>query len=468
MADHRLKELRGTSRRNFLRWSATAAACLGLERSRLLNVINDSAGSAAADMAACNSTNRHIHVLEGTGGLSNWTLAFPYPSIIKTNNQQLSHYAINQGKDAAGFDHQFAYHPDAPWQQNTNWKISAFLGARNQTHTDDPDSSLAVMNNAMLASAAAIQQANPTLVPVLAVGGFDPRTFGTAPGAPQVANVPGPNQLVGLFNSEASRALLQGDTNGPMQEAYFKAFLNLNAAAGRTTVAKQYATAKLSMNLLAKNLSSQLTPTAGDLQLMGIDDNSPTAVQNIGRSMITTMKAFSLGLTSMLMVRGFNNDPHGMFAGGNGDAMRVGGALSKMLDGLQALGKSLQDPGCTTKSLADSLVFSISGDTYKQPFNRDGWDDGTPSGSNLLYVMGAGYIKTGWFGELVNNGTAKPWDVATGNTSNANFDDVRTQLGAAATAAALFAVAKGDMRRVGDFYNGPAIDNIVNLNVTGT
>ena len=33
--------------------------------------------------------------------------------------------------------------------------------------------------------------------------------------------------------------------------------------------------------------------------------------------------------------------------------------------------------------------------------------------------------------------------------------------------AALFAVAKGDMRRVRDFYNGAAIDAIVNLNVTG-
>jgi hypothetical protein len=40
-------------------------------------------------------------------------------------------------------------------------------------------------------------------------------------------------------------------------------------------------------------------------------------------------------------------------------------------------------------------------------------------------------------------------------------------LGGAAAAAALFAVAKGDMRRVRDFYSGPAIDGIVNLNVTG-
>jgi hypothetical protein len=469
MADQRLKELRGASRRDFLRWSATAAACLGLERSRLLNVLNDTAGTAAADMAACSTTNRHIHVLEGTGGLANWTLAFPVPAVIKGTDQNAAHYAIGKGVDATGYDRPFAYGPDSPWQTNSTWKVSAFLGGNNQTHTDDPDSTLKVGNNGMIASAAAIQQANPTLIPVLTVGGFQGGTvFGSAPGAPGVAGVPGPNQLVGLFNSQASRALLQGGTNGAMQESYYKAFLGLNAAAGRGTLTKAYATGKLSMNLLAKNLSDQLTPTAGDLALFGIDGNSPSAVQNMSRAMITTTKAFSLGLTSMLVVRGFNNDPHGLFAGGNGDAANVGASMGKMLNGLYALGKSLQDPSCSSKTLADALVFSVSGDTFKTPFDRNGWNDGTPNGSNLLYVMGAGQIKSGWFGELVDQNTVNAWDIATGNTNaKLDFNQARGDLAAAGGAAALFAVAKGDMRRVRDFYNGPDISGIVNLNVTG-
>jgi hypothetical protein len=317
----------------------------------------------------------------------------------------------------------------------------------------------------MLASAAAIQQANPTLLPVLTVGGIQ---FGTAPGAPQVAAVGAPNQLVGLFNSQASRALLQGETNGPLAESYYKAFLGLNAAAGRTTVAKTYATGKISMNLLAKNLSDQLTPTQADLQLFGIDGQTPGAVQTMSRSMITAMKAFSLGLSSMLVMRGFNNDPHGMFGGGNAQAANVGRSIGRMMNGLYQLGKSMQDPGCSSKTLADALVLSVSGDTFKQPFNRDGWDDGTPGGANLLYVMGAGQVKTGWFGELVNGNTVRGWDIATGNTDpNQNFQQARGALGSAAAAATLFAVAKGDMRRVRDFYNGAPIDAIVNLNVTG-
>ena len=62
MIDPRLKDLRGTSRRDFMRWAGTVAACLGLERSRLLNFLSDTAGTAMADSAACASTNRNIHI----------------------------------------------------------------------------------------------------------------------------------------------------------------------------------------------------------------------------------------------------------------------------------------------------------------------------------------------------------------------------------------------------------------------
>lgn len=460
MADQRLKDLRGNSRRDFLRWSATVAACLGLERARFLNALNDSAGSAAADTAACASTNRNIHVVDGQGGLSNWTLAFPLPAVINGTNAQYSHYALGKGVAAQGYDKEYFYGPDSPWQTDSKWKVSAFVAGNNETHTATPASVVNFGANSMLASMAAVQQANPTLLPVLTVGGIQ---FGAAPGAPAVAAVGAPNQLIDLFNSAASRALLQAPESGALAEAYYKAFLGLNAAAGRTTVAKQYGVGKVSMNLLSKNLSAQLTPTQGDLDLFGIAGNTPGAVQNMARAMITTVRAFSLGLTSMLVMRGFNNDPHGLFAGGDAQPMAVGQALGKMMNGLYNFAKSRQDPACSAKTLADSLVFSVSGDTYKAPFNRGGWGDGTPQNTNLLYVMGSGYVKSGWFGSVTPGGV-QGWDPGTGNTGGAYQGGM---LGGAAAAAALYAVAKGDMRRVRDFYTGPAIDGVVNLNVTG-
>ena len=205
MVDQRLKELRGPGRREFLRWSATVAACLGLERARFLNVLGDTAGTAAADTAACANTNRLISIVDGNGGLSNWTQVFPFAKVIGSTNAAYSHYALGKGVAATGYDKPYSYAPDSPWQTNSKWKMSAFVAGNNETHTAAPASAISLGANGMLASAAAIQQANPTLLPVLAVGGIQ---FGAAPGAPAVAAVGAANQLVDLFNSAASQALL--------------------------------------------------------------------------------------------------------------------------------------------------------------------------------------------------------------------------------------------------------------------
>lgn len=463
MVDQRLKDLRGTNRRDFLRWSATVAACLGLERSRFLNVLSDTAGTAAADSAACASVARFIGIVDGNGGLSNWTQIFPLTKVIGGTNAQFSHYALGKGVAGTGYDKAWTNGPDTPWQTNSKWKMSAFFAGNNETHTGTPASAASLGPNSMLASIAAIQQAAPSLLPVLTVGNI---AFGGAPGAPAVAAVNTAADLIGLFNSAASRALLQTPEAGGLSEAYYKAFLGLNASAGRTTTVKSHNVGKVSMKLLGQNLSAQLTPTTADEAMFGITATTPTAVQNMARSMITTLKAFSLGLTSAMIVSGFRDDPHGLFAGGDAAAMAKAQAMGKMMNGLHDLAKSKQDPACSAKSLADNLVLTVHGDTWKSPFNRNGWGDGTPMGSNLLYVMGAGYTKTGWFGDSTDNQTATGWDPATGNTGGA-YTGRGAALGASAAAAALFAVSKGDMRRVRDFYNGPAIDGVVNLNVTG-
>lgn len=463
MVDSRLKELRGPGRREFLRWSATVAACLGLERARFLNVLGDTGGVALADTAACASTNRHIHVTDGNGGVANWTQNFPFTKVIGSTNAQYSHYALGKGTPGTGYDKLWTNAPDTPWQTNSKWKVTAFVAGNNETHTAAPASAISLGANSMLASAAAIQQANPTLLPVLAVGGIQ---FGTAPGAPAVAAVGAANQLIDLFNSAASKALLQAPENGGLAEAYYKAFIGLNAAAGRTTIAKQYGVGKVSMNLLSKNLSTQLTPTAADLALFGITGTTPGAVTQMANAMITTVRAFSLGLTSMLVMRGFNNDPHGMFAAGDAAAMATAQAVGKMLNGLHDFAKSKADPSCSAKTLADSIVFSVSGDTFKAPFARNGWGDGTPNGSNVLYIQGGGHLKTGWFGDMDPTAGAVGWDQATGTTSGA-YTGRGAELGASAAAALLYAVSKGDARRVRDFYNGKPIDGVVNINVTG-
>ena len=463
MVDERLKDLRGPGRRQFLRWAGTAAAALGVERSRFMNFINDTAGTAAADTAV-SRTAYTIMLAETNGGLANLTQIFPYDTVINGTNAAFAHYALGKGIPSKGYDNPYTFAPDSPFQDG-RWKMTAFLAGNDEAHTANPVSSNSVGQNSMIASAAAIQQVNPTLLPVLQVGSM---VYGTAPGAPAVAQVGAAAGLVDLFNSQASKALLSTPENAALSESYTKAFMGLNAAAGRTTSIKGYATAKVAANLLGRNLAAQLTPTPADQTMLGLSAASPTAISNMGNAAITALKAFSMGLSSMVILPGFRNDPHGMFAGGDAAAAAVAMAYGKMFDGIYNMSKALVDPSGSGKSLADLIVLGMFGDTPKDGTQRSGWPDGVANGHNVMYVMGNGALKTGWIGKLdAATRTAQGWDQSTGVTGGA-YQGRGAELGASAGAGLLYAVTRGDLRRVQDFYNGPAISGIINVNLTGT
>ena len=94
MVDQRLKELRGPGRREFLKWSATVAACLGIERSRFLNVVGETAGTAAADSASCANTNLAFNIAAGNGGLANFTQVFPFTKVIASTSAMAKMFDI--------------------------------------------------------------------------------------------------------------------------------------------------------------------------------------------------------------------------------------------------------------------------------------------------------------------------------------------------------------------------------------
>ena len=68
-----------------------------------------------------------------------------------------------------------------------------------------------------------------------------------------------------------------------------------------------------------------------------------------------------------------------------------------------------------------------------------------------------GWLKTGWFGGVMRDGAVRGYDPATG----AENGTASAQLAGAASAAVAFAIAKGDMRRVGDFARGVNIQGLV-------
>jgi hypothetical protein len=457
MVIERLKNLDGTSRRNFLRFTAAAGAVFALDRAKVLDVISDTAGVAMAD-ESCATTMRSVHIVAGDGGFAWFTLLFPHTEIATSTDPDFAFHAKGKAVKATDTDKPFYFAPETPWQSMDKGKrISAFMAGQNQTHTPTPGSAATLGGGqSMLASVAAIQRSTPSLLPVI---GVNPINFGAAPGAPDIATVGNADGMVQLFNSAASQMILSKPKDAALFEAYYKAFAAFDKAADRPTWARSLRTGKASANFLGKNLASQLQPTADDLNRFGIDGGTPTKLSEIGRALITATKAFKLGLTQSLILPAMRDDPHGAFNNMNNLQMTVK-SLGHMLDQFLADLGDVQDPLCSSRTMADDVVLTIHGDTPKDPRNMNGWPDGTPGNSNWLYVMGNGYLKTGWFGGVRADGSVDGFDPTTGKDMP---NQPSTATSAAAGAAVAFAVAKGDMKRVRDFYTGPGLDGIVNL-----
>jgi hypothetical protein len=444
MIDQRLKDLRGGSRRSFLKWSAAVAAAIGLDRARYLNVLGESAGVAMADTAACGGTARSVHIIGDNGGLAWFTQLFPYPGVANAKPQGAALYAPASAK-AAMTDKPLVYATDSPFQMlPPDKQMTVFVAGVNQTHTKTPTSGLQLGNNGLLAAVSAIQSATPSLLPVMAINPF---TFGTAPGAASPATVANAAGLVDLFNSAASQTLLANPTDASLGEAYFKAFLDLNAAAPRGGVTKAYATGRVASNLLAKNLSAELAVSAADQARYGLTAGTPSSISEIGNALCTAVKAFKLGLTSSLILPAMQDDPHGAFQNMATLAANVK-ALGAIFNAFMADAMAAPDPaGCPGNTLGDSIVMTITGDTPKDALTSQGWPDGTQGNHNLLMVYGNGYLKTGWFGDMDDQGNVTTWDPTTGGAGTQSS----AALGSPAGAAVAYAVAKGDSRRVSDF-----------------
>ena len=447
MADAKLKDLRGPGRRQFIKWTTAVAATLGVGRSRFLDVLSDRAGVAMADTAACALTAKSVHIIGDNGGLSWFTQLFPYPAYAMAKNPAYAYYA-STATMAKGTNNPLVYAPDSPFQKlPANRQMTVMVAGTNQTHTFTPSSGLTMGNTGLVAACASIQATTPTLLPVMAV---NPYVYGAAPGAPQPASVSSSAGLVGLFNSVASQTLLATPQNAGLDAAYMNAFMALNSIASRPSVATGYNTARVATGLLGKNLGPQLTPTAADDARYGITATTYAPIVEIAHSLCTAAKAFGLGLTSCLVIPAMQDDPHTAFQDMATLATNVQ-TLGMVLDAFIADCMALPDPaGCTGKTLADSLVMTITGDTPKDCSTASGWPDNTAGNHNLVYVWGSGWLKTGWFGNLDTSGNLTTWDPTTGQSVSATTQPSQN-LGTPAAAAVTFAVAKGDVRTVQNF-----------------
>jgi hypothetical protein len=444
------------TRRSLIKWGLAAGAALGVARWKVYEVLEKAGGTALAADAACHPTMRSVHIVAGNGGFAWFQLLWPHNEVAAAGNNGFAFHAPGQQTMAAGTDKPLTLGPQAPWKNLPGRRqVSAFMAGANETHTNRPTTASTLANQSIFAVAAALQATNPSVIPVIAV---DDTPYGDAPGAPRVARVGTGADIVGLFNSAASRAggLLATAEDAELYTAHYQALIGLNRAAGRSTQIKTYETAQKAAGLLGTNLASVLTPTAEDDARYGINAGTRTAIVEFARTLMVSVKAFKLGLTSSVILPTLRDDPHGAFNDMNNLTQTVT-SLGAALDGFMADLEATPDDSCAGKSLADNIVVTIHGDTPKNPLDRSGWPDGTPNNSNWMYVLGNGMLKTGWHGGVRANGTTYGFDPATGADNN----NPSTATANATTAAVAYALARGDIRRVGDFARGVEYDGIV-------
>lgn len=474
--DYRLKELRGMKRRNFLRWIGAVGAAAGLERSGLLNFLADSGGSALAD-AACPLSNRSVHIICGNGSFAWFQLLWPHLEVANSMNNAMAYHAFGQGfeyTDINPGDKPLHYAPQAPWTDQVNKKplrpVTAIMAGKDETHTDTPTSAATLGSSAsMLAAVASIQTAVPTLVPVIGIVPFE---FGKADGAPAIATVSSGDGMAELFSSVASKLTLLAQEDKELFETYYKAMLGVRYAAGRPSWQPHTDITKKAAKLIGFDYSTQLKPGSGDLASYGINtlnSSGATASQKtkltaFGRAMIVAARALKEGLTSSVII-GISpgptsdttfTDPHAVFndmTALNATAKAIGDILNGFYNDLANAG----DPVCMGQKMDSSVVLTVHGDTPHNPLVASGWPDATPGGSNWMYVMGAGHLKSGWFGGVRANKQVDGFDPATGDLIP---DQKSTLTSAAAGSAVAYAVAKGNTNTVAQFNGGLPITGL--------
>jgi hypothetical protein len=440
------------TRRALIKWTVAAGAALGVSRSKVFDILERTAGKGVAYAAAMNPTHRSVHIVAGNGGLAWFQQFWPHNDVAAANNGAFAWNYPGMHTVVAGTDNPLTTGPMTPWASvPAQRQMTIFQCGNNETHTNNPQSTVGLNGNNIFAVASALQSTSPSVIPIITINDV---TAGTAPGAQNPANVGSGDGIVGLFNSAASRAggLLSKASDAALYKAHFDAFAQLNRAANRTTTKASYTTASGAAQFLGTNLAAKLAITAADLTRYGVDGSTRQNVSDIAHAFIVGVKAFAMGLTNSIVMPAMRDDPHGAFDSGDINTVvpQLKGVFEAFLTDLQNTTDSV-----TGVALSDDTVITINGDTTKDPLTRPGWPDGTPMNSNVVYVYGANELKTGWFGGTDRNGNVKGYDA---NGAPATYNGTNEAKYALASIA--FAIAKRDDRAISNFANGITISGV--------
>lgn len=365
----------------------------------------DAAPTTDAPALPSCAAQRLVHLVGGNGGFAWFTLQWPNPAIATsaspdvaiddprsfTSVGSVSHplYARIVGGGAL-----FAGSGKSP-------QPSVFVAGVNQTHSATPTATTSISGKSAIAYGTIAQRPLGAKVPTIALGGTGP-VIGTAPGIPLVTNVAGVE--------EAVKALVD--------VGYTESAIRPDPA----IAARWYA------------------------------PGAPAKISNLALSLLFAVRAFEAGAVATIVIPAMSDDPHGAFASGNAAAGAVANDIAGILAGFYTELARSYETTCghagARLSLADNVVLTATGDTFKNSFVKDGWADGTPGNSNLLVVRSNGWLEPGWFGRLPDASTRVNFDPATGLAS---ATATNAQSTAAAVDGLLYAITRGNTSFVASF-----------------
>ncbi len=363
---------------------------------------------------ACEA-QRTVHVVAGIGSLGWFTQVWPLPIIITAPNASYSFDDPAKAQLVPGTE---ASHPlyarvvggHRVWDGlGAHGEPSIFVASVNQTHTNSPTTTRLAGGPEIVAAGAVLQTDLATSVPVLSFGTLP---YGDAPGAPPA---------VVVADVAAAIAAIKAATP------------------------------------IAPDVEQGLQPSSATLASWGIDGGTPAVVVTFAQRLLFAANAFRFGLVGTVLLPGFNDDPHGAFDTNSVTARAD--ILVRVLDGFYGELAAHREPRCGVgglpPSLADNVVMVVSGDTYKNPFERAGWSDGTPGNSNLLIVRSNGFVKPGWFG-AITPGTRTNFDPTTGELApSASPGPNHTPSTTAAQLGLLYAITRGNTAVVAQVSAAP-------------
>ena len=469
--------LRGASRRDFVRGVFTASAALGLGPTRALDMLEKMGGSALAQTAVTRSLM--VNVVLGNGAMSRATQLVAVPSAISTFNEattSLNPMAPGMPitsryqalKLPSGRPYNARLIDGKPFGEKKPWTV--YVSGQSQAHSNFPafngNTSTVTMNGNvnMFSAAAQLQTSLHSLVPAIGVqqGGMSPNYNPAATGSPPLSAVTDRNAMIGLFSSAASLLMNRlGDAkNQALYSQYYTALMGLTKWSGRPTYSTSKTDAQTALGLVVKNLGSQLAVGSGQVaQWAGGQVATDPKMLAMTETLIIAANAFKLSLTPHVTFAAFLDDPHGAFAGAP-DALFDG--MGRALESFQNFLDTVPDSVRSGKFLGNRLVITLSGDTTKNPHSRVGWGDGTPGGSNLLYVQGSGFLPGGFHGDVTPMARVN-WDTTTGDNNPAT---PTAQCTSAACGAALYAVTGGEADDVRSYYSAPLGNLIIKPSTT--